>query len=53
MLMQREDSGEIEYTVASRAGSRWTRSANSPAPTIEQARVEPEAAAALTSYDKT
>ena len=52
MLMRREDAGSIEYTVI----TRWTSldAIRKFAGTdIEQAVVEPEAAAALTSYDKT
>ena len=52
MLMQREDSGEIEYTVLTRWVSLDAVRKFAGAD-IEQARVEPEAAAALTSYDKT
>jgi heme-degrading monooxygenase HmoA len=51
MLMQREDSGEIEYTVLTRWVSLDAVRKFAGAD-IEQAVVEPEAAAALISYDK-
>jgi heme-degrading monooxygenase HmoA len=51
MLMRRSAGGEIEYTVI----TRWTSLdaiRKFAGADIEQAVVEPEAAAALTSYDK-
>jgi heme-degrading monooxygenase HmoA len=52
MLMRRDDAGAVEYTVI----TRWIsmdairRFAGAD---VEKAVVEPDAAAALTSYDKT
>ena len=52
MLMRREDKGEIEYTVLTRWVSLDAVRKFAGAD-IEQAVVEPEAAASLISYDKT
>jgi heme-degrading monooxygenase HmoA len=52
MLMRREDKGAIEFTVL----TRWVSLdavRKFAGPDIEQAVVEPEAAASLISYDKT
>ena len=52
ILMRREDAGEIEYTVVTRWISLDAIRKFAGAE-IEKAVVEPEAATALTSYDKT
>ena len=52
MLMRREDAGAVEYTVITRWISMDAIRKFAGAD-IDQAVVEPEAAAALVSYDKT
>ena len=52
MLMRREDAGEVEYTVITRWISLDSIKKFAGAD-IDTAVVDPEIAAALTSYDKT